>query len=197
MEPRLKQRYEQEVRPALMERFGYRNVWQAPRLGKVCINMGVEGARESFETLERAMQELSVIAGQWPAITRAKKSISAFSIRAGQPIGCRVTLRDDRMWEFIDRLFNVAMPRIRDFRGLSPDSFDGRGNYSLGLNDQLVFPELGYDDIERVRGMDITIVTTARTDEEARALLELLGLPLQRPAGRVAETDEAEEAAVN
>ena len=190
MMPRLKERYEEEVRPALVERFNYDNTWQAPRLVKVCINMGVEGAKESFETLERAMQELSVIAGQWPAMTRAKKSISAFGIRAGQPIGCRATLRGARMWEFLDRLFNIAMPRIRDFRGLSPNSFDGRGNYSLGLDDHLVFPELGYDDVERVRGMDITIVTTAQTDEEARALLELLGLPLQRPVAAVEEAEE-------
>ncbi len=194
MMPRLKERYEKEVRPALVERFNYDNIWQAPRLVKVSINMGVEGARESFETLERAMQELTPIAGQWPAMTRAKKSISAFGIRGGQPIGCRVTLRRARMWEFLDRLFNIAMPRIRDFRGLSPNSFDGRGNYSLGLDDHLVFPELGYDDVERARGMDITIVTTAKTDEEARALLELLGLPLQRP---VVAVEEAEEVTTN
>ncbi len=190
MVPRLKERYEKEVRPALMERFNYDNIWQAPRVVKVSINMGVEGVKESFETLEKAMQELALVAGQWPAMTRAKKSISAFGIRIGQPIGCRVTLRRARMWEFLDRLFNVAMPRIRDFRGLSPNSFDGRGNYSLGLNDHLVFPELGYDDVERVRGMDITIVTTAKTDEEARALLELLGLPLQRPAGTVEKAEK-------
>lgn len=191
MAPRQKERYEAEIRPALMERFGYSNMWEAPRLVKVSLNMGVDSAKENFESLERAMQELSVIAGQWPAMTRAKKSISAFGIRQGQPIGCRVTLRDDRMWEFLDRLFNVAMPRVRDFRGLSPDSFDGRGNYTLGLSDQLIFPELGYDDIERIRGLDITIVTTAGTDEEGRAFLELLGLPLQRPVGGAEETEEA------
>jgi len=183
MAPRQKERYEAEIRPALIERFGYSNMWEAPRLVKVSLNMGVDSAKENFESLERAMQELSVIAGQWPAMTRAKKSISAFGIRQGQPIGCRVTLRDDRMWEFLDRLFNVAMPRVRDFRGLSPNAFDGRGNYTLGLSDQLIFPELGYDDIERIRGLDITIVTTAGTDEEGRAFLELLGLPLQRPVG--------------
>ena len=191
MAPRQKERYEAEIRPALMERFGYSNMWEAPRLVKVSLNMGVDSAKENFESLERAMQELSVIAGQWPAMTRAKKSISAFGIRQGQPIGCRVTLRDDRMWEFLDRLFNVAMPRVRDFRGLSPNSFDGRGNYTLGLSDQLIFPELGYDDIERIRGLDITIVTTAGTDEEGRAFLELLGLPLQRPVGGAEETEEA------
>lgn len=191
MIPRLKERYETEVRPALMERFGYRNLWQAPRLVKVSVNMGVEDAKESFESLEKAMSELAMITGQRPAITRARRSISAFGIRAGQAIGCRVTLRQARMWEFVDRLFNVAMPRIRDFRGLSPDAFDGRGNYSLGLSDQLVFPELGYDDIEHARGMDITIVTSAETDEEARALLELMGMPLQQPAGEVRPAQEA------
>ena len=191
MAPRQKERYEAEIRPALMERFGYSNMWEAPRLVKVSLNMGVDSAKENFESLERAMQELSVIAGQWPAMTRAKKSVSAFGIRQGQPIGCRVTLRNDRMWEFLDRLFNVAMPRVRDFRGLSPNSFDGRGNYTLGLSDQLIFPELGYDDIERIRGLDITIVTTAGTDEEGRAFLELLGLPLQRPVGGAEETEEA------
>ena len=191
MVPRQKERYEAEIRPALMERFGYSNIWEAPRLVKVSLNMGVDSAKENFESLERAMQELSVIAGQWPAMTRAKKSISAFGIRQGQPIGCRVTLRHDRMWEFLDRLFNIAMPRVRDFRGLSPNSFDGRGNYTLGLSDQLVFPELGYDDIERIRGLDITIVTTARTDEEGRAFLELLGLPLERPVGGAEDAEEA------
>ncbi len=191
MAPRQKERYEAEIRPALMERFGYSNMWEAPRLVKVSLNMGVDSAKENFESLERAMQELSVIAGQWPAMTRAKKSISAFGIRQGQPIGCRVTLRHDRMWEFLDRLFNIAMPRVRDFRGLSPNSFDGRGNYTLGLSDQLVFPELGYDDIEQIRGLDITIVTSAGTDEEGRAFLELLGLPLERPVGGAQDAEEA------
>jgi large subunit ribosomal protein L5 len=194
MAARQKQRYEAEIRPALMERFGYTNVWEAPRLVKISLNMGVDSAKENFESLERAMQELSVIAGQWPAMTRAKKSVSAFGIRQGQPIGCRVTLRQERMWEFVDRLFNIVMPRIRDFRGLSPASFDGRGNYTLGLSDQLVFPELGYDDIEQIRGLDITIVTSAKTDEEGRVLLELLGLPLQTP---MAGPKQAEEAVVN
>jgi large subunit ribosomal protein L5 len=179
----MKERYEKEIRPALIERFGYTNVWQAPRLVKVSINMGVDEAKESFDALEAALNEMMMIAGQRPAITRAKKSISAFGIRTGMPIGCRVTLRRERMWEFVDRLFNIAIPRIRDFRGLSANSFDGRGNYSLGLTDQLIFPELNYDDVDQARGMDITIVTTANTDEEARALLELLGLPLQRPVG--------------
>lgn len=177
---RLKDRYEKEILPALMERFGFTNVWQAPRLEKLSINMGVGKAKEGTETLDAAVRELTTIAGQKVVITRAKKSISAFGIRMGMPIGCRVTLRGERMWEFTDRLFSIALPRIRDFRGLSRNAFDGRGNYSFGLDDQLIFPELGYDDIERQRGMEITFVTTARTDEEARALLELLGLPFTR-----------------
>jgi large subunit ribosomal protein L5 len=177
---RLKDRYEEEILPALMERFGFTNVWQAPRLEKLSINMGVGKAKEGTETLDAAVKELTSIAGQKVVITKAKKSISAFGIRMGMPIGCRVTLRGQRMWEFTDRLFSIALPRIRDFRGLSPNAFDGRGNYSFGLDDQLIFPELGYDDIERQRGMEITFVTTARTDEEARALLELLGLPFTR-----------------
>ena len=177
---RLKDRYEKEILPALMERFGFTNVWQAPRLEKLSINMGVGKAKEGTETLDAAVRELTTNAGQKVVITRAKKSISAFGIRMGMPIGCRVTLRGERMWEFTDRLFSIALPRIRDFRGLSRNAFDGRGNYSFGLDDQLIFPELGYDDIERQRGMEITFVTTARTDEEARALLELLGLPFTR-----------------
>lgn len=178
--PRLKDRYEKEILPALMERFGFKNVWQAPRLEKISVNMGVGAARENTDVLDAAVRELTTIIGQKVVITKAKKSISAFSIRQGMPIGCRVTLRGDRMWEFTDRLFSVALPRIRDFRGLSRNAFDGRGNYSFGLDDQLIFPELGYDDIERQRGMEITFVTTARTDEEAQALLELLGLPFTR-----------------
>jgi len=178
--PRLKDRYEREVRPGLVERFDYRNMWQAPRLVKVCLNMGVSGAKENVETLDAAVRELATIAGQKPSITRAKQSISAFGIRRGMPIGCRVTLRGDRMWEFVDRLFSIALPRIRDFRGLPRKSFDGRGNYTFGVDDQLIFAELGYDDIERARGLDITLVTTAESDEEAMAFLEMLGLPLTR-----------------
>ncbi len=177
--PRLKQLYEEQVRNQLMERFGYKNVWQAPRLEKICVNMGVGEARGQIETLERAVAELAIILGQRPCITRAKKSIAAFQIRKGMPIGCRATLRGDRMWEFLDRLISLALPRIRDFRGLPPDSFDGRGNYSLGITDHLIFPELSYDDVEKSRGMDITIVTTAQSDEEAEALLRGLGLPLR------------------
>jgi len=179
---RLKDRYEAEMLPALMERFGYKNIWQAPRLEKVCINMGVGQAKENVDTLEAAVRELTTIAGQKVVITKAKKSISAFGIRQGMSIGCRVTLRGLRMWEFTDRLLSVALPRIRDFRGVSRNAFDGRGNYSFGLDDQLIFPELGYDDIERQRGLEITFVTTARTDEEAVALLEMLGVPFVRVA---------------
>lgn len=190
MVPRLQERYEEEIRPALMERFGYDNEFEAPRLVKVCVNIGVESAEDDFEILERGMEEISRITGQWPSMRRARRSISAFGIREGQPIGAVCTLRKARMWEFIDRLFNVAMPRIRDFRGLSRNSFDGRGNYSLGINDHLIFPELSYDDVEKVRGLDVTIVTTAETDEEAAVLLELLGMPLQKPqeAPAAAET---------
>ncbi len=178
--PRLKERFEEEILPALMERFGYENVWQVPRLRKVSLNMSVPEADTDIDALEAAREELGLIAGQAPAVTRAKKSISNFGIRQGQPIGIRVTLRGARMWEFVDRLFSVALPRIRDFRGLSPDAFDGRGNYSLGITDELIFPELSYDDVESARGLDIAIVTTAETDEEARELLTALGLPLAR-----------------
>ncbi|MBU0611064.1 MAG: 50S ribosomal protein L5 [Armatimonadetes bacterium] len=179
---RLKDRYASEILPALMERFGYKNIWQAPRLEKVCINMGVGQAKDNADTLDAAAKELTTIAGQKVVITKAKKSISAFGIRQGMNIGCRVTLRGDRMWEFADRLLSVALPRIRDFRGVSRNAFDGRGNYTFGLDDQLIFPELGYDDIERQRGLEITFVTTARTDEEALALLEMLGVPFVRAA---------------
>lgn len=175
--PRLKDRYESEILPALMERFGFKNVWEAPRLEKISVNMGVGQARENADTLDAAVRELTTIVGQKAVITRAKKSISAFSIRKDMPIGCRVTLRGERMWEFMDRVLSIALPRIRDFRGVSRNAFDGRGNYSFGLDDQLIFPELGYDDIERQRGMSITIVTTAKNDEEARVLLELMGMP--------------------
>lgn len=181
--PRLKQLYEQEVRPALMERFGYTNIYQAPRLAKMCVNMGVSDAKsgsDAAQNLEAAVSELAIIVGQKPAVTRAKKSIAAFGVREGVTVGCRVTLRGARAWEFMDRLFNIALPRIRDFRGLRREAFDGRGSYTIGIDDQLIFPELNYDDVQKQRGMDITIVTTAKTDEEAAALLEGLGMPLQR-----------------
>jgi len=178
--PRLKTQFEDEIMPALMERFGYTNVWQVPRLRKISLNMTVDDAATNIESLDAARRELALIAGQAPSVTRARRSIANFGIREGQPIGLRVTLRGRRMWEYIDRLFNVSLPRIRDFRGLSPDAFDGRGNYSLGITDELIFPELNYDDVERSKGLDITIVTTANTDEEARELLVALGLPLAR-----------------
>ncbi|MCD6350652.1 MAG: 50S ribosomal protein L5 [Armatimonadetes bacterium] len=178
--PRLKRRYQEEIVPALMERFGYKNVWQVPRLVKVSVNMGVSGAKEDYQTLEKALEEVALIIGQRPAVTRARKSISAFGVRQGMPVGLRATLRGERMWDFLDKLFNLALPRIRDFRGPPRDAFDGRGNYTIGITDHLIFPELTYDDIERQRGMDITIVTTAPTDEEAMALLEELGMPLAR-----------------
>jgi large subunit ribosomal protein L5 len=178
VKPRLRERYESEIAPALMKQFDYTNIWQVPRVVKVCLNMGVSDGREDIKALEAASRELSMIVGQRPAITRATRSIAAFGLRQGMPIGCRVTLRGDRMYEFLDRLFNAVLPRIRDFRGLPTRSFDGRGSYSLGIREQLVFPELGYDDIGKVRGMDITIVTTAGSDEEAAALLRQMGLPL-------------------
>jgi large subunit ribosomal protein L5 len=181
--PRLKQRYEEEVRPALMERFGYGNIHEAPTVTKVSVNMGVSDAKsgsDATQNMDAAVTEMAQIVGQRPAIRLATKSIAAFGIREGMTVGCRATLRGARAWEFLDRLFNAALPRIRDFRGLPRRSFDGRGNYTIGLTDQLIFPELGYDDVRRQRGMDITIVTSAKTDEEGAALLEDLGLPLQR-----------------
>ena len=178
--PRLKARFETEIMDELMERFGYTNVWQVPRPRKVSVNMSVPEADSNIEALDAARRELSLIAGQTPAVTRARKAISNFGIQKGQPIGLRATIRGDRMWEFIDRLFNVALPRIRDFRGLPTDAFDGRGNYSLGITDELIFPELSYDDVQTSRGIDVAIVTTAETDEEARELLTALGLPLAR-----------------
>lgn len=179
MTPRFKERYKTEIMPRLMEQFGYRNVMQVPRPVKVVLNMGVTGAREDRKLLDDAMRELGRIAGQAPSITRATKSVANFKIRKGMAIGCRVTLRGDRMYEFLDRLITIALPRIRDFRGLNPSSFDGRGSYSLGVTEQTIFPEIHYDEIERARGMDITIVTSAKSDAEARALLLELGLPLR------------------
>ncbi|AAM25423.1 MAG: 50S ribosomal protein L5 [Caldanaerobacter subterraneus] len=177
---RLREKYEKEVVPALMERFGYKNIMQVPKLEKVVINIGVGEAKENPKALEAAMNDLMMISGQKPVITRAKKSISNFKIRKGMPIGVKVTLRRERMYEFLDKLFNIALPRVRDFKGVSPNSFDGRGNYALGVREQLIFPEIDYDKIDKVRGMDIIIVTTAKTDEEAKALLELLGMPFAK-----------------
>jgi large subunit ribosomal protein L5 len=175
---RLKERYREAIAPELMKRFGYRNVWQVPRPYKVCVNMGVSGANEDRKRLDAAMGEMATITGQRPGITRAKRSVASFGIRKGMPIGCHVTLRGERMYEFLDRLLSIALPRIRDFRGCPRKSFDGRGNYSLGIREQLIFAELSYDDVEHIRGMDITIATTARTDEEALVLLQAMGLPL-------------------
>jgi len=177
---RLREYYRKEVVPALMDRLGYENVMQVPEVEKIVVNMGVGEAKENPKTLESASGELATITGQRPVITKAKKSVAAFKVREGMPVGCKVTLRGGRMWHFLDRLINVALPRVRDFRGISPDAFDGRGGYSLGLREQLVFPEINYDDIEKIRGMDITVVTTAETDEEARELLTLLGMPFRR-----------------
>lgn len=175
--PRLKEKYLSEVRPALMKKFGYKNPMQVPKVDKVVINMGVGDATQNSKLLDAAVNDLTVIAGQRPVITRARRSIAAFKVRAGVPIGCKVTIRGDRMYEFLDRLINVALPRVRDFRGVSADSFDGRGNYNLGLREQLIFPEIDYDKVEKVRGMDICVTTTAKSDEEARELLKLLGVP--------------------
>jgi large subunit ribosomal protein L5 len=178
--PRFKERYRTDVVPALMERFGYDNPHQVPRLEKIVINMGVGAATQDPKLLESAVSDLTIIAGQKPAITRAKKSIASFKLRAGMPIGAKVTLRGDRMWEFFDRLLSTALPRIRDFRGVSDTAFDGRGNYSLGVTEQLIFPEIDYDKVEKIRGMDITFVTSANTNEECRVLLESFGFPFKK-----------------
>jgi large subunit ribosomal protein L5 len=163
-----------------MEQFGYGNVHQVPRLEKIVVNMGVGAATQDAKLLDNAVNDLAIITGQKPAITRAKKSIASFKLRQGMPIGCKVTLRGDRMWEFFDRLLSTALPRIRDFRGVSGKAFDGRGNYSLGVNEQLIFPEIDYDKVDKIRGMDITFVTSADTDEECRALLDQFGFPFKR-----------------
>lgn len=176
---RLRERYRQQVVSALMNRFAYKNVFQVPRLVKVVINMGLGEAVGNAKVIDSALEELAIISGQRPVVTRAKKSEAGFKLRTGMPIGCKVTLRGDRMYEFLDRFLNVGLPRIRDFRGVSPHSFDGRGNYSLGVKEQLIFPEIKYDKVDMVRGMDICIHTTSRNDEEARALLEQLGFPFR------------------
>ena len=176
---RLRERYHREMVPALVKRFGYKNVFQVPRPVKVIINMGLGEAVANVKVIDNAVGELATITGQRPVVTKAKKSEAAFKLRAGMPIGCKVTLRGDRMYEFLDRFLNIALPRIRDFRGVSPHSFDGRGNYALGVREQLIFPEIKYDKVDMVRGMDVCIHTTARNDEEARALLEQLGFPFR------------------
>lgn len=182
MASRLKEHYRQQVVPAMMKAFGYENLLQVPRIEKVVVNMGVGDAIQNPKTLDAAASELGQITGQRPVITRAKRSIAAFKVRTGMPIGCKVTLRGDRMYDFLDKVFNIALPRVRDFRGISPRSLDGRGNFSLGLKEQLVFPEIDYDKVEKVRGMDIIIVTTASRDEEARELLGLMGVPFRESA---------------
>jgi large subunit ribosomal protein L5 len=181
---RLREKYEGEVRPALLKRFGYGNVHQVPKLDKVVINMSVGDAIVNSKVLDTAAAELSTISGQKAVITKAKKSIAAFKLREGMNIGAKVTLRGERMYVFLDKLFNIVLPRIRDFRGLPRKSFDGRGNYNLGLREQIVFPEINYDKVDKMRGMDITIVTTAKNDEEATEFLTAMGLPLQKTTGR-------------
>ena len=178
--PRLKERYRREIVPALMQRFGYTNPFQVPRLEKVVLNMGLGEAVQNVKVMDAAVEELAAITGQRATVTRAKKSEAAFKIRAGMPIGCRVTLRGARMYEFLDRFLSAALPRIRDFRGLLPKSFDGRGNYAMGVKEQLIFPEVSYEKVDMVRGMDVCIATSARTDEEGRALLEHLGFPFRK-----------------
>ncbi len=177
---RVRDRYREDVLPALTSDFGYVNVYQVPKLQKIVINIGLGEAVANGRALDAAVNDLSIISGQKPVVTRAKKSIAAFKLRAGMPIGAMVTLRGERMYEFYDRLTAIALPRIRDFRGVSPNSFDGRGNYTLGLREQLLFPEIDYDQIDKVRGLEISFVTTARTDEEGRRLLALLGMPFAR-----------------
>jgi large subunit ribosomal protein L5 len=175
--PRLKELYEREVRDRLKDELGLSSVMQVPRITKITVNMGVGEAKTDAKALDSAMDELTIIAGQRPQVRRARKSIAGFKVREGMPVGTRVTLRGARMWEFLDRLVSIALPRIRDFRGLDPGSFDGRGNYSLGIREQLIFPEINYDDVATVRGLDVAITTTAETDEQAEALLRALGLP--------------------
>ena len=177
---RLREQYQTEIVDAMTKKFGYKNVMQVPKLEKIVINMGVGEARDNAKVLESAVKDLTEISGQKPVITKAKKSIANFKLREGMPIGCKVTLRGDRMYEFADRLINLALPRVRDFRGVSADAFDGRGNYALGIKEQIIFPEIEYDKVDKVRGMDIIFVTTARTDEESRELLRLFGMPFKK-----------------
>ena len=177
---RLQVTYANEIAPAMQKKFGYKNVMEIPKLAKIVINMGVGEAKENAKVLETAIKDLETITGQKAVVTKAKKSVANFKIREGMPIGCKVTLRGERMYEFADRLINLALPRVRDFRGVNPNAFDGRGNYALGIKEQLIFPEIEYEKVDRVRGMDIAFVTTANTDEEARELLKLMGAPFAR-----------------
>ena len=180
MSSRLKETYQNEIAAAMQAKFGYKNVMQIPKLDKIVINMGVGEAKENSKTLDSAVKDLEIIAGQKVVVTSSKKSVANFKIREGMPIGCKVTLRGDKMYEFADRLINLALPRVRDFRGVSADAFDGRGNYALGIKEQLIFPEIEYDKVDKVRGMDVIFVTTAHTDEEARELLRLFGMPFKK-----------------
>jgi large subunit ribosomal protein L5 len=191
--PRLREQYENEVKPALIQRFGYSTPMAVPTLEKITLNMGIGEAKQNTQMLEAATEQLATIAGQAPSVRRAKKSVASFKVREGMPVGVAVTLRRARMWEFLDRLAAIAIPRIRDFRGLSARSFDGRGNYSMGIREQIIFPEIDYDSIDEVRGLDVTITTTAQTDEEAFALLDGLGMPFS-PEGRPGEADAEAEA---
>ena len=175
--PNLKAKYREEVAPALMQKFNYKSTMQIPRIEKIVVNVGCGEARDNAKVLDAVVRDLGVITGQKAIVTKAKKSVANFKVREGMPIGAKVTLRQDKMWEFLDRLFNVALPRVRDFRGISPNSFDGRGNYAFGLKEQLIFPEIEYDKVDKVRGMDVIFVTTANTDEEARELIRLFGMP--------------------
>src|SRR5690606_1800877 len=177
---RLKEKYLNEIVPSLMEKFNYKSVMQVPKVEKIVINMGVGDAVQNAKNLDMAVEELTLITGQKPVVTRAKKSIAGFSLREGMPIGCKVTLRGERMYDFLDKLVSVSLPRVRDFRGVSKNAFDGRGNYTLGIKEQLIFPEIDYDKVSKVRGMDIVIVTTANTDEESRELLTQLGMPFKK-----------------
>ena len=182
MEIRLKDKYKNEVFKALQDKFGYSNPMEVPKLTKITINMGLSEAKDNAKVLESAVKEIALIAGQRPVVTRARKAIANFKVREGMPVGAKVTLRGDRMYTFADKLFNLSLPRVRDFKGLSRNSFDGRGNYSMGLKEQLIFPEIVYDDVETIKGMNIVFTTTAKTDEEAFALLELLGMPFEKSA---------------
>ena len=185
--PRLRKKYDDSIAKAMTEKFGYKNHMEVPKIEKITINMGVGEGSQDKKKVTTAAEEMALISGQKPVITRAKKSIAQFKLREGMPIGCKVTLRRERMYEFLDRLITVAMPRIRDFRGLNPKSFDGRGNYAMGLKEQIIFPEISYDQIEKVRGMDIIVTTTAKTDDEARELLRLFGFPFPQDASAEAQ----------
>ena len=180
MASRLQEKYNNQVAPAMMEKFGYKNIMEIPKLDKIVINMGVGNAKENPKRLEKAIEEMEMTSGQKPVTTRARKSVANFKLREGMPIGAKVTLRSDKMYYFLDKLVSVTLPRVRDFRGVNPNAFDGRGNYALGVKEQIIFPEIEYDKIDQVRGMDVIFVTTAKTDEEARELLKLLGMPFSK-----------------